>query len=78
MTVKDFQTIGGNYTNAQIGDEVLMNFAKNPEINVDNSTPTPDNYYYRVGYIKEKTPDGVIIDFGYSKIQLDVLRINNR
>ena len=36
-----------------------MNFAKNPEINVDNSTPTPDNYYYRVGYIKEKTPDGV-------------------
>jgi hypothetical protein len=78
MTVKDFQTIGGNYTTARVGDEVLMNFAKNPEINVDDTQPTPDNYYYRVGYIKEKTADGVIIDFGYSKILLNVLRINNR
>ncbi len=78
MSIEDFHAIGGNYTNARIGDEVLMNFAKNPEINVDNSTPTPDNYYYRVGYIKERTADGVVIDFGYSKIQLDVLSINNR
>ncbi|MBP1929700.1 hypothetical protein J2741_002247 [Methanolinea mesophila] len=78
MTIENFQSIGGNYTTARVGDEVLMNFAKNPEINVDDTQPTPDNYYYRIGYIKEKTADGVIIDFGYSQIQLDVLRINNR
>ena len=78
MSMKDFQAIGGNYSNARVGDEVLMNFAKNPEINVDNSTPTPDNYYYRVGYIKEKTADGVVIDFGYSKALINVLAINNR
>ena len=78
MSVEDFQIIGGNYTNARVGDEVLMNFAKNPEINVDNSTPTPDNYYYRIGYIKEKTADGVILDFGYSQALINVLTINNR
>jgi hypothetical protein len=78
MSVKDFQAIGGNYTSARRGDEVLMNFAKNPEINVDNTTPTPDNYYYRIGYIKDKTADGVVIDFGYSKVLFNVLRINNR
>ena len=77
MTVEEFQGIGGNYTEALIGDPFLLAFVENPVINLENTTD-PDLYISRIGYVTGKDPDGVNINFGYASAEITLDQLNNK
>lgn len=81
MTAEEFNQLfnqtGYNFNTFKQNDQILLPMVDQPNINLDDSE-TPDTYFLRVGYIKEKTNDTLTIDYAYSTAEINLIRLNNR
>jgi len=64
-----------NISDINIGDVLAMGVSDNPEAEVSNTSAVT---YVRTGEITQKTPSGVVVDFGYPYADIRVVSINNR
>jgi hypothetical protein len=81
MTAEEFNQLfnqtGYDFNMFKQNDQILLPMVDQPNINLDD-TETPDNYFLRVGYIKEKTNDTLTINYAYSTAEINLMRLNNR
>lgn len=74
MSPEQFAQIGGNFSTAMPGDQLLLAFTTTPMINVDdNSTP---QYAFRTSLITGKTADNVTVNYGYPTADISIVRLN--
>lgn len=64
-----------NISDIQIGDVLAMGVSDNPETESTNSSAMT---YIRIGEVTQKTPSGVVVDFGYPVADIRVVSINKR
>ncbi|MDD1710828.1 MAG: hypothetical protein LUQ37_07985 [Methanoregulaceae archaeon] len=75
MTPEQFTEMGGNFTMAVPGDQMLLAFTTNPMIDLDdNSTP---EYALRTSVITEKTTENVTVNYGYPSADISIVRLNH-
>jgi hypothetical protein len=75
MSPEQFAQIGGNFSTAMPGDQLLLAFTTTPMINVeDNSTP---QYAFRTSLITGKTSDNVTVNYGYPTADISIVRLNS-
>lgn len=74
MSANAADQMGINFTDAQVGDRftIAMTITDDPTIFTD---PENEISYIRVGTIIEKTDDTLMVNFGYAKAEVKVLRI---
>lgn len=75
MTPEEFAQIGGNYSTAMPGDQLLLAFTTTPMINVEENT-TPQ-YAFRTSLITEKARGNVTVDYGYPTAEISLVRLNS-
>jgi hypothetical protein len=74
MSEEDFAGIGGNFTEVQVGDQLIFGFTTAPMIGAeDNTTP---GYALRTVTISNKTADRVTVVYGYSTADISILRLS--
>ena len=61
MTPEEFDIIGGNFTEAQVGGWLPISFTTNPVIAMDAENQTADNASIRLAKIVEKGETGIVI-----------------
>ena len=71
MTAEEYNMIGGNFSSAQAGMVVPLAFGYTPDEDADNSTMTLE----RPSVIIEKTDDEIVLQYGYSVIDIAVTEI---
>lgn len=75
MDPEQFARMGGNFSTAMQGDQLLLAFTTTPEINVDtNATP---EYAFRTSLITGKTSEYVTVSYGYPTADITVIRLNS-
>jgi hypothetical protein len=75
MSPEQFAQIGGNFSAAMPGDQLLLAFTTTPMINVeDNSTP---QYAFRTSLITGKNADNVTVNYGYPTADISIVRLNS-
>lgn len=72
MTPEEFNGIGGNYTTVSIGDQILLAFAENPTISLEENV-TPE-YVIRTGYVTAKTDAGVRVNYAYPVAEISLVQ----
>jgi hypothetical protein len=81
MTAEEFNQLfnqtGYDFNMFKQNDQILLPMVDQPNINLDD-TETPDTYFLRVGYIREKTNDTITINYAYSTAEINLMRLNNR
>jgi hypothetical protein len=70
------QYLKNESTLIQPGDQVVFPLSDQPALPMQNTTPA--NVYYRIFTVINRTADGANLTYGYSYIDVTVLRINNR
>ncbi|MDD1708070.1 MAG: hypothetical protein LUQ33_02705, partial [Methanoregulaceae archaeon] len=74
MDPEQFAQIGGNFTTALPGDQLLLAFTTTPMINVDdNSTP---QYAFRTSLITGKDGGNVTVNYGYPSADITIIRLS--
>jgi len=74
MTPEEFNGIGGNYTTVVIGDQILLAFAENPTVSLEeNVTP---QYVIRTGYVTQKTAESVRVNYAYPLAEISLVQVN--
>jgi hypothetical protein len=74
MTEDEFVGIGGNFSEAREGDQLIFGFTTAPMIGAgDNSTP---GYALRTVTITNKSAESVTVMYGYSAADITVLQIS--
>jgi len=74
MTAEEFDGIGGNFTTVAVGEQILLAFAENPTVSLDeNVTP---NYVIRTGYVTGKTAEGVRVNYAYPMAEISLVQVN--
>ncbi len=74
MTEEEFTGIRGNFTRAQVGDQLVFGFTTEPMIGAqDNTTP---GYALRTVTVVNKTADTVTVVYGYSSADVTILRLS--
>ncbi len=74
VTPEEFEQMGGNFSEARKGDQMVLGFTTSPMISADpNTTP---QYAMRIVPIMEKTGDNITMDYGYSSADVTVLRLS--
>jgi hypothetical protein len=63
---------GVNLSDINVGDILPMGVSDNPE---EMATNTSTMTYVRVGEVSQKTPEGVVVDFGYPAADIRVVSI---
>ena len=66
---------GVNLSDLNVGDIIPMGVGDNPE---EMATNKSSMTYMRVGEVSRKTPEGVVVDFGYPSADIRVVSINNK
>ncbi|MDD1691660.1 MAG: hypothetical protein LUQ05_00530 [Methanoregula sp.] len=64
-----------NMSDIRVGDSFFMGVSDNPESAANN---TSANAYLRIGEVAGKTPEGIVVDFSFPRIDVRVVTINNR
>jgi hypothetical protein len=81
MTAEEFNQLfnqtGYTFNTFKLNDQILLPMVNQPTINLDD-TEIPEEFFLRVGYIKEKTNDTITIDYAYSTAEINLMRLNNR
>ena len=81
MTAEEFNQLfnqtGYDFNTFKLNDQILLPMVNQPNINFDD-TDTPDDYFLRVGYIREKTNDTITINYAYSTAEINLVQLNNR
>jgi hypothetical protein len=62
-----------NISDISIGDVLAIGVSENPEAEVSNSSSFT---YIRTGEVTQKTQSGVVVDFGYPVVEIQVVSIN--
>ena len=66
---------GANISDFNIGDIVPMGVSDNPEeLATNSSTKT----YMRIGEVSQKTPQGIVVEFGHPAVDIRVVSINGK
>jgi hypothetical protein len=74
MTEEEFAGIGGNFTQAQVGDQLIFGFTTAPMIGAeDNTTP---GYALRTVTVSNKTGETVTVVYGYSAADVTILQLS--
>ena len=63
MNAEDFQKIGGDFEEVQVGDLVPIGFAETPTVALDGVEPS---IMTRIAYVTEKTDELLTLRYGYS------------
>jgi hypothetical protein len=74
MSPEQFAGIGGNFTEAIEGDQLILGFTTAPMIAADSNT-TPQ-YALRTVPIMEKSADTIRVDYGYSSADITILQLS--
>ncbi len=75
MTEEEFAGIGGNFTEAQVGDQLIFGFTTTPMISAeDNTTP---GYALRTVTITSKSDGNITVAYGYSAADVTILQISH-
>ena len=75
MNPEQFAQIGGNFSTAMPGDQLLLAFTTTPMINIDeNSTP---QYAFRTSLITGKTGGNITVSYGYPSADISIVRLNS-
>jgi len=74
MTEEEFAGIGGNFTEAKVGDQLIFGFTTPPMIGADDNT-TP-GYALRTVTVSNKTGNTVAVVYGYSAADVTILRLS--
>jgi hypothetical protein len=75
MNPEEFAQIGGNFSTAMTGDQLLLAFTTTPMINLeDNSTP---QYAFRTSLITGKTSGNVTVNYGYPTADISIVRLHS-
>jgi hypothetical protein len=73
LNPEQFSEIGGNFTEAMKGDQLILGFTTSPMIGSgDNTSP---QYALRTVPIIEKTNDTIAVYYGYSSADVTILRL---
>ncbi|MCU0632349.1 MAG: hypothetical protein MUC66_05155 [Methanolinea sp.] len=73
MTAEEFDGIGGNYSTATTGQQIVLAFAENPTISLEeNVTPS---YVIRTGYVTGKTTEGVRVNYAYPVAEISLIQV---
>jgi hypothetical protein len=67
LTVEEFENIGGNFTETQVGDYIPMGFVDAPTIAVDNSTP---DIATRWSLVTAKDDETLGVQYGYATAEI--------
>jgi len=74
MAEEEFAGIGGNFTEVQVGDQLIFGFTTAPMIGAeDNTTP---GYALRTVTVSNKTANTVTVVYGYSAADISILRLS--
>lgn len=76
LTSEQFDAVGGNFTNAKVGDQIMLAFTVSPAVNVENNTSL--QFAVRTGYLIGKTVDSVIVNYGYPYADVTLLQLQSR
>ncbi len=60
----------------RVNEQIVLALTDHPQINLDNSTPV--DQYMRTFYVKEISPEGLNMKYGYSKIDIQVISPENQ
>ena len=74
MTEEEFAGIGGNFTEARAGDQLIFGFTTSPMISADDNT-TP-GYALRTVTVTNKSEETVTVVYGYSAADVTILRLS--
>ena len=74
MTEEEFAGIGGNFTEARVGDQLIFGFTTSPMISPDDNT-TP-GYALRTVTVSNKTAETVTVVYGYSGADVTILQLS--
>jgi hypothetical protein len=75
MSPEEFTTIGGNFSTAMPGDQLLLAFTTTPMISAEeNSTP---QYAFRTSVITTKNIGNVTVDYGYPSAEISIVRLHS-
>jgi hypothetical protein len=75
MNPEQFAQIGGNYSTAMPGDQLLLAFTTTPMINVDDNSTV--QYAFRTSLITGKTGGNVTVSYGYPSADISIVRLNS-
>jgi len=59
-----------------VNEQIVLALAEHPEVNLDNTTPT--DQYMRTFYVKNISPEGLDMKYGYSTIDLQIVSLNTK
>jgi hypothetical protein len=76
LSKNEYEQLGGNYTQATIGQMYPWQFADQPSIDLDPSNPS--NRYYRVVEIIDKSEENITLSYLYSSAEVTVVSTNTR
>jgi hypothetical protein len=75
MSPEQFSTLVKNVTEARQDEQIVLALAENPSISVDNVTPA--DQYIRTFYVKDISPAGVQMKYGYATADIQVRSMKN-
>ena len=76
MTPDQFSKLIGPVNETFVNDQIILALTANPQINLDNTTPV--DQYMRTFYVRNISPDGVDMKYGYSTIEFQVIGLNTK
>lgn len=77
FTDYEFAAIGGNFSEAAIGDPVPLGFSETPMVSgLDGYNNTPRNEAIRIGWVINKTGDTLGVDHQYPSADITIRSIN--
>lgn len=72
LTAEEYENIGGNFTDTQVGDYIPLGFVDAPIIAVDNSTP---EIATRWAYVTAKDNETLDVRYGYATAEIILTEI---
>jgi hypothetical protein len=75
ITPEEFSQMGGNFTEATRGEQLVLGFTTSPMIAAENNT-TPQ-YALRIVPIIDKTSDNITVNYGYSSADINILKLSS-
>ena len=73
VTAEQFALLIKPVNETHVNEQFALALADHPMINLDNTTPA--DQYLRTFYVKEITPEGLDMKYGYSTMDLQILSL---
>jgi hypothetical protein len=74
LSRENFEQLGGNYTQAGVGQMYPWEFADQPSVDLDPSNPSAR--YYRVVEIIDKAEENITLSYLYSSAEISIVSTN--